>query len=72
MIWFEYIIESGQIINAIEYDGNEPYDPGEGKALIEKGESEAWVGWVYDGENFINPNLPDKETLDLSEETPNK
>lgn len=58
MIWFEYQIETGQITNAIEYDGESPYDPGKGKALVEKGDSEAWIGWIYDGENFINPNPP--------------
>ena len=58
--WFEYIIETGLIINAIVWDGEEPYSPGDGIALVPVGDSNAWIGWTYDGENFIPPEEPEE------------
>ena len=55
MIFLEYRTEDGLIVNAIEYDGEADYNPPEGIALVERGDSGAWTGWTYDGENFTPP-----------------
>ena len=58
MIWLEYNTETGLVTNAIEYDGQANYTPPEGLALVERGESEAWIGWTYnpEAETFIAPS----------------
>ena len=58
MIWLEYRTNDGLIVNAIEYDGTDDYTPPEGLALIERDDSEAWIGWTYDGEAFTPPEEP--------------
>ena len=57
MISLEYNAD-GLIVNAIEYDGEEPYEPPDGLLLVERGDSGAWIGWTYDGENFRPPPEP--------------
>jgi len=53
----EYNIEDGLIVNAIAWDGETPYDPGDGMALVSLGESGAWIGWTYNAEtkDFMPP-----------------
>lgn len=51
MIWLEYRTDDGLIVNAIEYDGEADYTPPQGLALVERGDSGAWIGWTYDAEN---------------------
>ena len=60
MIFLEYN-DAGLITNAIVYDGEEPYTPPDGLSLVERGDSEAWIGWTYDGETFIPPPYPGVE-----------
>lgn len=60
MIWLEYKTDDGRIVNAIEYDGEADYTPPDGLALVERGESGAWMGWTYDGENFTPPPEPEE------------
>lgn len=55
MIHFVYQIADGLIVNAIEYDGETPYDPGEGLGIVEGGDSDAWINWTWDGEKLIPP-----------------
>lgn len=57
MIWLEYRTDEGLIVNAIVYDGTDDYTPPEGLALVERGESGAWIGWTYDSdtETFTPP-----------------
>jgi hypothetical protein len=45
-----YRISNGEVVNAIVYDGEETYDPGEGMALVLLGNSGAWIGWTYNAE----------------------
>jgi hypothetical protein len=47
-IWLEYQIDDGLIVNAIVYDGETDYTPPEGLAIVERGDSGAWAGWIYD------------------------
>lgn len=53
-VWLEYRTSDGLIVNAIVYKGGE-YAAPEGLALVERTNTDAWIGWVYDGENFIPP-----------------
>jgi hypothetical protein len=55
--WLEYRIEDGLIVNAIVYDGISEYVAPEGLGLVERGESDGWIGWTYDAEtrSFIPP-----------------
>lgn len=55
MIYLEYRTEDGLIVNAIVWDGEADYTPPDGLSLVERGESEAWIGWTYDGETFTPP-----------------
>lgn len=48
--YLEYRTDDGLIVSAIVYDGEAPYDPGEGRAVVPLGNSEAWIGWTYDPE----------------------
>lgn len=52
-----YRLSDGLIVNAIAYDGEEPYNPGEGMALVPLGDSGAWIGWTYhpETETFTAP-----------------
>ena len=54
MIFLEYNAD-GLVTNAIVYDGEEPYTPPDGLSLVERGDSEAWIGWTYDGQGFTPP-----------------
>lgn len=63
MIWLEYRPETGEIINAIEYNGVSEYTPPEGIEILERGESDVWIGWTYDGETFIPPPEPEREPV---------
>lgn len=65
MIWLEYNTETGLVTNAIEYDGESEYTPPEGLALVERGDSGAWMGWTYDGETFTPPPEPEENAQDL-------
>ena len=56
MIFLEYRTDDGLIVNAIEYNGTDDYTPPDGLALIERGESEAWIGWTYNDGEFTPPN----------------
>ena len=58
MIWLEYKTNDGLIVNAIEYDGADDYTPPDGLALVERGESGAWVGWSYTDGDFSPPEQP--------------
>jgi hypothetical protein len=62
-VWLEYRTDDGLIVNAIEYNGRDDYTPPDGLDLIERGDSEAWIGWTFDGESFIPPET-DENTLD--------
>ena len=53
--YLEYRTEDGLIVNAIVWDGEAPYDPGAGRAVVPLGDSGAWIGWTYDGEKFSPP-----------------
>ena len=48
--YLEYRTEDGLIVNAIVWDGEAPYDPGEGRAVVPRGDSEAWIGWTYNAD----------------------
>lgn len=51
----------GLVVNAIEYDGDSPYDPGEGMALYPWDEgARPWVGWTRnpDGTWTVPPPFP--------------
>ena len=54
-VWLEYEVESGLVVNAVEWDGATPYEPPEGLALVKREDSEAWIGWIYDGRKFSRP-----------------
>jgi hypothetical protein len=58
-----YRISNGEVVNAIVYDGEQPYDPGEGMALVLLGNSGAWIGWTYDPETetFTAPPEPEEQ-----------
>lgn len=58
MIWLEYRTEDGLIVNAIVWDGADDYTPPDGLALIERGESGAWIGWTYTDGVFTAPDEP--------------
>ena len=61
MIFLEYRTDDGLIVNAIVWDGTDDYTPPEGLALIERGDSGAWIGWTYDGGTFTPPeDTPDE------------
>lgn len=70
MIFLEYNPETGLVVNAIEYDGLVPYAPPEGLALIQPGDSGAWIGWTYDGETFTPPLQPEPEPEPAPETPP--
>lgn len=53
--YLEYRTEDGLVVNAIVWDGDQLYDPGEGRAVVPLGDSGAWIGWTYDGETFTPP-----------------
>ena len=55
MIYLEYIIETGLIINAIVYDGESEYATNDGAGLVERADSGAWIGWLYIEGEFIPP-----------------
>jgi hypothetical protein len=55
MTFLEYRTEDGLIVNAIVYDGEQDYTPPEGLALIERGDSGAWIGWSYADGEFTAP-----------------
>lgn len=59
MIFLEYNTETGLVENAIVYDGEADYTPPEGLALVERGDSGAWIGWTYTDGQFTPP--PDPE-----------
>lgn len=54
-IWLEYRLDSGLVVNAIVYEEGAPYLPPEGLALVERGSSNAWIGWTYSGGEFLPP-----------------
>ena len=58
--YLEYRTEDGLIVNAIVYDGEQPYDPGEGRAVVPLGDSGAWIGWTYTDGEFTPPEEPPK------------
>lgn len=58
MIFLEYRTEDGLIVNAIVYDGDAEYSPPDGLALVERGESGAWIGWIYRDGEFLPPEEP--------------
>jgi len=60
MIFLEYNSD-GLIVNAIVYDGEADYTPPDGLALVERGESEAWIGWTYADGEFTPPAEPPSE-----------
>jgi hypothetical protein len=64
MIYLQYDIETGLVVNAIVYDGEENYTPPDGLALVERGDSGAWIGWTYDAETetFTSPPEPEEES----------
>jgi hypothetical protein len=46
----------GLVVNAIRYDGNSPYDPGEGMTLYPWDEdARPWVGWVLANGEWTPP-----------------
>lgn len=52
-----FIIENGTVVNAIEWDGESQWSPPSGSEAVARPEgSEAWIGWMYDGSEFTNPN----------------
>jgi hypothetical protein len=60
MTFLEYRTDSGLIVNAIVYDGQDDYTPPEGMSLIERGVSEAWIGWTYVDGKFTPPSEPEE------------
>lgn len=58
MTWLEYRTEDGLIVNAIVWDGTDEYTPPDGLALVERGESGAWIGWSYTDNGFTPPEEP--------------
>lgn len=59
--YLEYRTDDGLIVNAIVWDGEAPYDPGEGRAVVPLGDSGAWIGWIYNadtGEFTPPPETP--------------
>lgn len=60
--YLEYKTEDGLIVNAIVWDGEAPYDPGEGRAVVPVGDSGAWIGWTYHAktETFTPPPDPEE------------
>ena len=55
MIFLEYRTDDGLIVNAIVWDGTDDYTPPDGLALIERGDSGAWIGWTYNAGEFTPP-----------------
>jgi hypothetical protein len=50
------LIESGVVVNVIVWDLSPyPLTDGQTLVLIPEG-SGAWIGWTYDGTNFIAPS----------------
>ena len=45
-----YRLSDGLIVNAIAYDGQKPYNPGEGMGIVPLGDSGVWIGWTYNAE----------------------
>ena len=65
MIFLEYRTDNGLIVNAIVWDGTDEYTPPDGLALVERGESGAWIGWAYtDGEFTPSVDIPDEAVED--------
>lgn len=64
-VWLEYRISDGLVVNAIVWKADTAYEPPEGLALIERVNTDAWIGWTYDGETFTPP--PDHEPEPLPE-----
>lgn len=60
MIFLEYRPDDGLIVNAIVYDGTDDYTPPEGLALVEREESEAWIGWTYNADTGEFTPPPDE------------
>jgi hypothetical protein len=60
--YLQYRTEDGLIVNAIVYDGEAPYDPGEGRGVVPLGDSGAWIGWTYnpETETFTPPPEPEE------------
>lgn len=59
--WLEVRESDGLCVNAIAYDGESPYDPGEGVTLVKWDEFvRPWVGWrLVDGEWIApEPEVP--------------
>jgi hypothetical protein len=54
-VWLEYELATGRVVNAIVWDGDEPYEPPPGLALVERADSGAWAGWSYAGGEFTPP-----------------
>jgi hypothetical protein len=61
MIFLEYRPDTGLIVNAIVYDGTDDYTPPEGLALVERGDSGAWIGSTYDPETETFSPPPSEE-----------
>jgi hypothetical protein len=61
--YFLYRSTDGLILNAIVWDGQEPYQPDEGLALFSANGSGAWIGWTYNAETgeFTAPPEPESE-----------
>ncbi len=58
--YLEYRTEDGLIVNAIEYNGTDEYTPPDGLALVERGDSGAWIGWTYTDGEFTPPTEPEE------------
>lgn len=53
------VIENGTVVNVIVYDGIQPLELPDGQTLVDLGESEAWIGWRYEGGEWIAPTVED-------------
>lgn len=50
------VINSGNVINVVEWDGVSSFNPGAGNTLVQS--NVAGPGWTYNGTTFMPPTPP--------------
>lgn len=60
------VVLNGEVINIVEWEGNNEWRPEEGEAILSPGN--VGIGWSYNGEDFVAPAIPARTQEELSAE----
>lgn len=67
MTYLVYEIATGLVVNAIAYDGEAPYEPGDGLALCPWDEvARPWVGWTRNEDGSFTPPADTNDSSEVS------